>query len=429
MVIKNAYIITMDNQKVIHSGYIVTEGRKITYVGEDLPVGIDTAKVIDARGGIVMPGLINAHTHSPMSILRGFADDLPLHSWLCDKIFPAESRLDSEAVYYGSLLSVAEMIKSGTTAFADMYFTTENAIKAVMDSGVKANIAPCITGLGSEYIPQLDKAKEIFKTYNNEKNGNIKIDYALHAVYTCGTEALRTVAETASLDSTGLSVHLSETEKENGDCLRSYGISPTKLLYNTGVLRKGTNAAHCVFLSDEDMEILVKTETVVSTNPTSNLKLASGIAKTSKMLEKGITLAIGTDGAASNNSLDMFAEMKLCALLSKGTQKDASRFTAFDALFAATSGGAKALSRENETGKIKEGFDADIIILDADSPNLCPVYSPVSTAVYSANAGNVETSIIGGEIIMENKEFLTIDMEKVKREVKKSIERIGILQL
>ncbi|MBE7039335.1 MAG: amidohydrolase [Ruminococcaceae bacterium] len=428
MVIKNAYIITMDDQEVIHSGYVVTEGRKITYVGEELPVGIDTTKVIDARGGIVMPGLINAHTHSPMSLLRGYADDLPLHSWLFDKIFPAENKLDSDAVYFGSVLSIAEMIKSGTTAFSDMYFTTENAIKAAMDSGIKANIAPCITGFDSEYIVQLEKAKELFKTYNNEKDGNIKIDYALHSVYSCSTETLRAVAQAAKHDGTGLSVHVSETEKENSDCLNNYGISPVKLLFNTGVLGKATNAAHCVYLSDEDMEILARSETVVATNPTSNLKLASGIAETAKMLENGISLAIGTDGAASNNSLDMFAEMKLCALLAKGTKKDASCFAAYDALEAAISGGALALSRQNETGKIKEGFDADIIILDADSPNLCPVYSPISTVVYSANAGNVETSIIGGEIIMENREFLTIDMEKIKREAKKTIERIGISQ-
>ncbi len=428
MVIKNAYIITMDDEKVIHSGYIVTEGKKITYVGEELPIGIDTTKVIDARGGIVLPGLINAHTHSPMSILRGYADDLPLHSWLCDKIFPAEDKIDSESVYYGSLLSIAEMIKGGTTAFSDMYFTTENAIKAAMDSGIKANISPCITGFGEEYVPLLDKAKELYKTYNNEKDGKIKIDYSLHAVYSCGKEALSAVSEAAWQDNTGLSIHISETEKENADCFKAYGISPSKLLFNTGVLRKGTLAAHCVYLSDEDMELISKTETIVATNPTSNLKLASGIAQTTKMLEKGITLAIGTDGAASNNSLDMFAEMKLCALLAKGTEKDASRMTAYEALTAATTGGAAALSRQNETGKIKEGFDADFIILDADSPNLCPIYSPVSSVVYSANSGNVATSVIGGEIVMENKELLTIDMEKVKREVKKSIERIGISQ-
>lgn len=428
MVIKNAYIITMDEGKIIQGGYIVTEGRKITYVGEELPVGIDTTKVIDARGGIVMPGLINAHTHSPMSVMRGFADDMPLHAWLCDKIFPAEDKLDSEAVYFGSLLSFAEMIKGGTTAFSDMYFMSENSIKAAIDCGIKANIAPCITGMGEEYIPKIELARELFKTYNNEKEGNIKIDYALHAVYTCGMEAMEKVSQAAKQDGTGLTVHIGETEKENADCLRDFGTSPVKVLYSAGALGNKTNAAHCVYLSDEDMDILAETQTTVATNPTSNLKLASGIAETSKMLEKGICLAIGTDGAASNNALDMFAETKLCALLAKGSLKDASKLSATDALTAATLGGAKALSRQNETGMIKEGYDADIIILDADSPNLCPVYDPVSAAVYSASAGNVETTIIGGEIIMEKNEFLTIDMEKIKREVKKSIERIGICE-
>ena len=426
MVIKNAYIITMDEGKTIQGGYICIEGRKITYVGEELPIGIDTTKVIDARGGIVMPGLINAHTHSPMSIMRGFADDLPLHAWLCDKIFPAEDKLDSEAFYYGSLLSFAEMIKGGTTAFSDMYFAAEGSIKAALECGIKANIAPCITGMNEEYHEMLKGARELFKTYHNENNGNIKIDYALHAVYSCGLETMEKVAQSAMYDGAGLTVHISETEKENEDCMQSFGLSPVKLLSKLGVLGEKTNAAHGVYLNSEDLDILAETKTVVTTNPTSNLKLASGIANTSKMLEKGICLAIGTDGAASNNSLDMFAETKLCALLAKGTLKDASKLTAYEALKAATSGGAKALSRQNETGMIKEGYDADIIILDADSPNMFPVFDPVSTVVYSASAGNVETTIIGGELIMEKKEFLTIDMEKVKREVKKSIERTGI---
>jgi len=234
------------------------------------------------------------------------------------------------------------------------------------------------------------------------------------------------VAEAANLDDVGLSVHISETEKENADCLRNFGASPTEVLLKVGALGEKTNAAHCVHLSDEDMAILYETKTTVTTNPTSNLKLASGIAETAKMLDRGICLAIGTDGAASNNALDMFAETKLCALLQKGTLKDASKLTATEALGAATLGGARALSRQSETGMIKTGYDADMIILNADSPNLCPIYDPVSTVVYSANAGNVETTIIGGELIMEKNEFLTIDMERIKREVKKSIERTGI---
>ena len=236
MVIKNAYIITMDEGKTIQGGYICIEGRKITYVGEELPIGIDTTKVIDARGGIVMPGLINAHTHSPMSIMRGFADDLPLHAWLCDKIFPAEDKLDSEAFYYGSLLSFAEMIKGGTTAFSDMYFAAEGSIKAALECGIKANIAPCITGMNEEYHEMLKGARELFKTYHNENNGNIKIDYALHAVYSCGLETMEKVAQSAMYDGAGLTVHISETEKENEDCMQSFGLSPVKLLSKLGVL-------------------------------------------------------------------------------------------------------------------------------------------------------------------------------------------------
>lgn len=425
MVIKNAYIITMDGDKIVHSGYIVIEGRKITYVGEEIPTGCDTSKVIDAKGGIVMPGLINSHTHSPMSVMRGVGDDLPLHSWLFDKIFPIEEKLDNDAMFYGSLLSYAEMIKGGTTAFADMYFSTENQIKAAMECGIKANIAHCITGFGEEYVPQLKAARELFKTYHNAKDGDIKIDYSVHAVYTCGRETMENVAMAARQDGAGLSVHVSETKKENEDCKRLYDMTPTALLNSLGVLDDKTIAAHCVYLTDEDRDILKRRKTVVSHNPTSNLKLASGVAHVSKMVEKGICVAIGTDGAASNNSLDMFAEAKLCSLLAKGFDSDAEKMTAKETLKAATLGGARALGRQNETGMIKEGYDADIIILDADSPAMCPVYDPVSAVIYSAGAGDVKTSIIGGKIVMENRELLTIDMERVKREVKKAVERLA----
>lgn len=425
MVIKNAYIITMDGDKIVHSGYIVIEGRKITYVGEEIPTGCDTSKVIDAKGGIVMPGLINSHTHSPMSVMRGVGDDLPLHSWLFDKIFPIEEKLDNDAMFYGSLLSYAEMIKGGTTAFADMYFSTENQIKAAMECGIKANIAHCITGFGEEYVPQLKAARELFKTYHNAKDGDIKIDYSVHAVYTCGRETMENVAMAARQDGAGLSVHVSETKKENEDCKRLYDMTPTALLNSLGVLDDKTIAAHCVYLTDEDRDILKRRKTVVSHNPTSNLKLASGVAHVSKMVEKGICVAIGTDGAASNNSLDMFAEAKLCSLLAKGFDSDAEKMTAQETLKAATLGGARALGRQNETGMIKEGYDADIIILDADSPAMCPVYDPVSAVIYSAGAGDVKTSIIGGKIVMENRELLTIDMERVKREVKKAVERLA----
>lgn len=427
ILIKNALILTMDDGNVIQDGSILTAGDTITSVGPGLPpepAEVDT--VIDAKGGMVLPGLINAHTHIAMTLFRGFADDMTLQDWLFNSIFPAEDKLDDDAVYWASLLACAEMIRGGTTMFADMYFFNRSTVRAALEAGVNANISRCVSGTHQDYKARLAESRELFREFDGAGNGSIRIEHSAHAVYTCSREAIHAVAEAAAEDGTGVHVHLSETMKENRDCYRQYGKSPTEIFEDCGVFENRTNAAHCVYLSENDMDIIKRHGVGISHNPVSNLKLASGVANIKEILEKGIYVGIGTDGVASNNSLDMFGDMKTAALLQKGMRLDPTLIEAKTALEMATIGGAKLLGRERERGRIKEGYRADIIILDGQSPNLYPVHHPVSSAVYSAGRGDVVTSIINGNVVMENRELKTVDMERICAGVKEAISRMGI---
>lgn len=427
LLIKNAEVITMDDEKPNISGASIwVSGDTITYVGSKQQDETKADKVIDACGGIVMPGLVNAHTHMAMTLFRGYADDMPLDKWLFEKIFPAEDRLDDDAVYYATQLACAEMIKSGTTTFADMYFFCDSAARATVKSGMNANIARSISSAGEGYKYRLDEAKSLFNDFNGANNGAVKIDFSVHAIYSCTRETVRETAKTAARLGAGMQIHLSETMKENRECYSEFGKSPTEKMRDWGVFSNLTNAAHCVYLSENDMNILKENGVSVSHNPTSNLKLASGVANIKEMLDKGINIALGTDGAASNNSLNMFSEMKLAALLQKGMRLEPTLISAKQALAMATVGGAAALSRPKR-GQIKEGCYADIIILDENAPSLFPVINPVSLAVYSANGSEVKTSIINGKIVMENRELKTIDIAEVKAKTLEAVKKMGIV--
>lgn len=424
--IDNGLLITMDENKVLHKGCVLVEDRTISYVGEKTETMGGYDRYIDARGGIVMPGLVNAHTHSPMTLLRGCGNDLALDTWLFEHIFPLEDKLDDEAVYYGSLLGCAEMIKRGTTAFADMYFFSEATVRAVLDAGVNMNISRCVTGTGHDYKPRLAEARKLFSDFNGAGDGLIRVEHSAHAVYTCSREALRRVAEAAQEDGTGIHLHLSETMKENRDCYSQYGKSPTEVMCDMGVFNVRANAAHCVYLSENDMDILKTHDVSIAHNPTSNLKLASGVANIKEIMGKEINVALGTDGAASNNCLDVFGEMKLAAILHKGMRLDPALIPALSVLEMATVNGAKALGREQECGKLKQGYRADLIILDADEPALQPMNDPVSSVVYNGCGGHVVTSMIGGQLVMKDRELLTLDMEKIKQGVQSAAKRMGI---
>ena len=423
---KNAEIITMEQDNPVIKGDVGISGNTIAFVGKEDTFTSD--RIIDIKGNIIMPGLINAHTHAPMTLLRCFADDLPLHDWLFKKIFPAEGLLTAEDIYWGSLLGCWEMIAGGTTAFADMYFLNAGTAKAAAESKMRANICRALQCFDNrtefENDESVCQALDHYSEFNNASYGRVKIDISAHAVYTNTPSFLKFIAKTADKLKAGMHVHISETEKENFDCIKKYKMTPTQLLADCGFFNTRTIAAHCVHLTEEDIEIFKSMKINIAANPTSNLKLASGIAPIGEYMRRGINTALGTDGAASNNNLNMFEEIHLSALLQKGITKNAALMPAFDTLAMATINGAKALGIK-KCGKIKKGYCADLIIVDTDKPHLTPYYNPLSAIVYSAQASDVKTVMVSGEFLMENKEIKTLDIERIKYRTNKISKKLG----
>lgn len=430
--IKNAVILTMDGGKIINSGWILIKGCKISSLGEGEPpreVAADSGSVIDAQGKIVMPGLINAHTHSAMTLFRGYAGGRPLSEWLERYIFPVEARLTEQDCYWGNQLAVCEMIASGTTCCVDMYFYMESLAKTVVESGMRANISRCGQWIGEEADdfrgePRLREQISLYDTYHNAGDGRLRVDIAVHSVYLSTPRYLQTAYDIARERSLRFHIHLSETKKENAECLERFGKSPTEYLDSLGILSDATIAAHCVHLSDHDMEIMAARGATAVHNPASNLKLASGIAKTWQMHRRGVNVALGTDGVSSNNNLDMFSEMYLAALLPCGVTHDAQAMGAQDVLAMATTNGAKAIGRQDEVGMLRAGFRADLIMVDTHAPNMTPMHSPVDNLVYSASGANVCLTMVDGKILYQDGEFKTLDYEKIRAQVKKQIEKL-----
>ncbi len=413
---KNAKIITVDaDNPYIDGGYLAVSGKKIEYVGKERPGG--TAKrEIDARGKVLMPGLVNAHTHVPMTLFRGLSDDCSLQEWLFDHIFPAEDRLCDERVRLGTELSVAEMLASGTTSFSDSYFFIDALYDAVAKSGIKANISRSIAGNSSECFEtkaSVIEAKRNIERVKASSDGRVKVDASIHAEYTSDSEYRKKVAEIAKENGLILQIHMSETESEHNACIEKYGKTPAGLFYDEGLF-DGTRPllAHCCYVTDEDMDILKSVGASVAHCPVSNLKLASGVAPVLRMLDKGINVGLGTDGVASNNNMDMFEEIKLFAILHKGISKDPTAISAAEAIYAATRAGALAQERD-ASGMLKAGFDADIIMLDFNKPHLSPCRNVISNAVYSAHGSDVALTMCEGKVLYESGEFRTLDVERL----------------
>lgn len=421
MLIKNVHII-VGNGDTIKDGFIGIDGNKISYVSDKAPeidFGPDT-QVIDAKGAIAMPGLVNAHCHSPMALLRNFANDLPLEEWLFGNIIPAEGKLTPEDVYIGTILGIAEMIKSGVTCFADMYFHMDEVAKAVVYTGIRANLSrgPITSSArGNGMIVDSQAFIDYKNQWHNAADGRIKVSMEIHSVYLFDAEPIENAAKLAKEHNSGIHIHVSETKAEIENSITKYGKNPVKVCEELGVFAVPTIAAHCVHVDDEDMEILKKYNVSPVHNPSSNLKLGSGIAPVQKMLEKGINVCLGTDGAASNNNLNMMEELHLAALLHKGANHDPLATSAKDVIKMATVNGAKALGFEGEVGEIKEGLKADIILIDTNKPHLTPLRDIDTAVVYSAAASDVDTVIVDGKILMQNRKLLTIDEEKLLAEV------------
>ena len=372
---------------------------------------------------LALPGLIDTHTHSAMILFRSYADDLALMDWLQTMIWPAEEHLDDDIVYWGSLHAFAEMIRGGATAFCDMYMFVEATALAAQDIGMRGNIARGLAGVAPTGEAALAENISFYKNWNGAADGLIRVMLGPHAPYTCPSAYLRKVREAALENGIPIHIHLSETKGEVETCLARHGVTPIRLMDDLGLFDAPTLAAHCVHVTDEDIDILAKKHVRVAHNPGSNLKLASGFAPVVKMRNAGVTVGLGTDGASSNNKLDMFAEMRLAALIHKANELDPFAITAKDALDMATKEGAKCLGYD-DLGELAEGNLADIILVDRSGLHWQPTLDSVSLAVYAANSMDVDTVLINGRIVMRKKELTTVDTEKLAAEVARVTEKL-----
>lgn len=421
ILIKNGYIITMDpERRELEECDVAIKDGRIAEVGENLDKSAD--KVIDAKRKVVLPGLVNAHTHLAMTLLRGFADDLPLNQWLEDKIWPLESNLTEKHVYRGGLLGCLEMIKSGTTCFADQYFYMDKVGEAVEESGLRAVLSYGIIEKGDpeKRKTEVEKGTELVKNWQGAADNRITTMYGPHAPYTCSPECLDEVRDLAEKYGVGIHIHLSETEKEVEDIEKQYGKRPVEHLDELGLLKPNTLAAHCVWLTDKEIELIKERGVKPVHNPVSNMKLGSGISPVSTMLSSKIPVALGTDGAASNNSLDMLEEVKFAALLQKIGERDPTALPAQSALEMATINGAKALELDGEIGSIEVGKKADLIMIDLDKPHFTPLHDVVSHLVYSSSGIDVDTVIVDGKILMENRKVQTLKEKEVLEDAQKA---------
>ncbi|MGP2526566.1 amidohydrolase [Acidaminococcus sp. LBK-2] len=389
-------------------------GSTIAYVGTD---PVEGRTVLEGRDHLAVPGWVNAHTHVAMTLFRSYADDMALMDWLQNRIWPLEAKLDGRAVYWGSLLGIAEMIRTGTTCFADMYFFMEETAKAAADSGIRAVLSRGLTGSSAEDgAARLEENTELYKNWHGAQDGRITVMLGPHAPYTCSLDYLESVIARARELGAEIHMHLSETAGEVTDCREKYGKSPIALMESLGMFDGGTLAAHCVHVDEEDMDILARYGVRVAHNPQSNLKLASGIAPVARMLQKGITVGLGTDGASSNNNLDMLEEVRLAAMLAKVQSGDPKAVPASQALAMGTWMGAKAVGLSG-VGKLEVGQKADIVLYNMDSPAWYPRHDRTSLLVYAASSADVDTVLVDGNILLRKGELTTIDLEKVTAEV------------
>jgi len=426
---KNALIL-LNKDKFIEKGFLGIKDGKITYVSEKEPE-IKAEEIIDLTDKIISPGFFNTHTHIPMTLLRGFADDLPLMEWLQKYIWPLEAKLLSpEYVRAGTYAGLLEMIKSGTIGFVDMYFFEEKVAECVDRAGIYGFLAVGILDFPTPYYKDskeaIKKTEKLMEDFKNHER--IKVCPGPHAIYTCSKETIISSVELAREKGERIHIHLSETKKEFEDSLKNFNKTPVFHLSETGIFDLNVIAAHCVYLTDEEIEFLKDKKFYISHNLTSNLKLASGIAPLLKYKEKGLFITIGTDSASSNNNLDILREMKLISLVHKGTQLDPTIFSAREIFDMATRKGAIAMGFEN-SGEIKEGMSADIVIFDPYKENTIPFYDPYSYIVYSAGKGSVQSVMVKGKWILKNYEFKTIDEEKILRETREWRERIKNISL
>ena len=418
--IKNVHV--YDDEKAVRKDVFI-EGNRITGTGKK-PEGFTAEEIVDGTHKILMPGLVNAHTHAYMSVFRNYADDLPFAEWLFEKISPLEDKMTAEQAYWGNLLSIAEMIRTGTTCFVDMQMFPRMAVKACADSGMRALITRGLVGSDRHDEGGIRRLNEAFdEMAYAESKPDAPVTFALgpHAIYTCGEDYLRYVAEIAKEKGLRINIHLTETQFEFDTCMKEHGMTPAAYIQSLGLLDVPAILAHCVYLTEEDYAILKAPGVSVVTNPASNMKLGNGFAPVPRMLKEGICFCLGTDGASSNNALNMFRELGLMTLAQKGAEKDSLVLSADETLRIAVDNGYRAVGLEQEAGRVETGCLADLILLDEEAPNFQPKHNWKAALAYSSTGYEVTDTIVNGKILMKDRVLTTIDEERVNYEIAQAV--------
>ncbi|MEW9032793.1 MAG: amidohydrolase [Planifilum fimeticola] len=423
LLIRGALILTMKENDEPFSGDILVERDRIAAVVPRWEGRAD--EVIDASGMVAMPGLINAHNHTPMTLMRAFCDDLRLMDWLEKKMLPVEARMNEEDIYWGAMLAMAEMIRSGTTAYADMYIHMDHVARAVIDSGMRASLARGLVFLEDDGGKRLEEALSLIEKWTGAGDGRITTMLGPHAPFTCPPDPLAGVIDLARKRGVPIHIHLAETKEEVVRIRERYGQTPTEYLYHLGLFEHThVLLAHAVHLTRRDIGLLRGMRGGIAHNPVSNLKLGCGIAPVCDMLAQGLTVGLGTDGAGSAATLDMLAEIKAAAWLQKVDRSDPAVLPARQVLRMATVEGAKLLGIDDRVGTLEAGKQADLILIDLRKPHLKPLHDPYALIAYSATGADVDTTIIDGRVVMRRRELMTIDEEELFRQVEKRASRL-----
>lgn len=427
LLLRHADVLTLEGEvwRTLSDAWLGIDGDTICWLSTERPTeAYDEEK--DLRGKLLLPGLINCHCHSPMVFLRGIGSDLNLHDWLWNHIFPTEARWTDRGVRAASELAILEMLAGGVTSFSDMYYRCDQTIEALCEAGMKANICRSTQGhpdLPYEKNRDCSEGLALFDRYHNYNGGKIRIDLCIHAEYTNTPETIEAYSAAAFEKGAGMHIHLSETRSEHEACVRKYGMTPTAFFEKLGTFRNRTTAAHCVWVTEADMEILKANGVNPVHCPSSNMKLGSGFAPIQRMLDKEINVCIGTDGAASNNNLNMLEELHLASVIHNGFTGDPTVVSPAALLRMATRNGARLQGRD-DTGELAVGKKADIIAVDFDRPHLIPAFDYPAMLVYAAQASDVCMTMVDGKILYENGEFKTLDAERIRVDARKLVREL-----
>ncbi len=425
MLFKDITIID-ENYETRKNMYVGTSGDIIAYISDVMPEE-SYGEVYSGKGKVLLPAFVNSHSHAAMTLMRGYGENMSLDDWLFSRVFPFEEKLNSEAVYWGTALSMAESIRFGIVSSTDMYYFCEDVVRAVLDAGAKANVSRSISHFTDDDLYDSYRFREtesLYRNFNGAGEGKIIIDMSIHSEYTTTPRAVKQLADFTKEIGANMHVHVSETKKEHEECKERHGgLTPGQYLNSLGAFDTPSVAAHCVWIEGEDYDILKEKGVTVAVNPVSNLKLASGVCNVSALLDRGINVAIGTDSVASNNSLNFIEEMKMFAISTKGTIYDPAVVSPVQTLAAATAGGARAQGR-NDCGFIRVGNKADLIVLDIDTPYMRPSHNLITNIVYSASGSDIVMTMCDGRVLYKDGEYLTIDIERTYYETEKNTEAI-----